>query len=323
MWKKRFMGILLLVMAMSVTGCLGMTSRYYYESAMHELEQQNYDSAKGEIEKAIESESDKKEYYICRGMVEVGLKDYKKAEEDFKNSISDDKDSKVSLENNKNAYRGLGIVNMYNGNYDQAIKYFDDALKIKELSSIDIDILKYKAETYLKNNSYDEVEKICSEIDKIDKNNSDLYVIKGRVLLAKNDYDKAEAEFDKAISNDNMSGYYYKAILCGKKKDSENMIKNYQDYMDKDSTASKSLVYGEISTYMVKEGEYKEALKMIEEGLKESKESGIQTLKYNEIAAYEGLLDYKTAITKSKEYLKDYPDDENVKNELAFLQTRV
>jgi len=322
--KKKSLGIcLLLIIYINVTACMGLTAKYYYESAMSDLDEQNYESANEQIAKAIESEPDKKEYYICRGLVEVGLKDYKKAEEDFNNSISKDSDDKTALENNKNAYRGLGIVNMYNAKYDEAIKYFDMALKIKQLENIDIDILKYKAETYLKSGAYDKVDEVCNDINKKDQNNSDLYVIKGRVLLAKKDYENAQKQFDSAISNDNMSGYYYKALVCGQQKDSENMIKNYHEYMDKDSNANKGLIYGEISTYLVNEGAYDEALKVIKEGLSESNESGIQTLKYNEIAVYEKKQDYNTAIAKSEEYLKEYPNDENVKKELAFLKTRV
>ena len=48
----------------------------------------------------------------------------------------------------------------------------------------------------------------------------------------------------------------------------------------------------------------------------------MQTLKFNEVIAYEYMGDYKTAAALMNSYLRSYPDDETAKREYEFLQTR-
>ena len=48
----------------------------------------------------------------------------------------------------------------------------------------------------------------------------------------------------------------------------------------------------------------------------------IQTLKYNEIVAYEYMQEFRTAATLMKDYVKLYPDDKAARREYEFLKTR-
>ena len=50
--------------------------------------------------------------------------------------------------------------------------------------------------------------------------------------------------------------------------------------------------------------------------------SALQEMKFNVIAAYEGMEDFESAKTKLKEYLEEYPDDEQAQKEMTFLETR-
>ena len=45
-------------------------------------------------------------------------------------------------------------------------------------------------------------------------------------------------------------------------------------------------------------------------------------MQYNVIVAYEQAKDWESAKVKLKEYLNDYPDDQNAQKELEFLETR-
>ena len=49
----------------------------------------------------------------------------------------------------------------------------------------------------------------------------------------------------------------------------------------------------------------------------------MQELLFNEIVAYEKQLDFNTAFSKAQEYMKMYPDDQEAKKELEFLQSRI
>ena len=48
----------------------------------------------------------------------------------------------------------------------------------------------------------------------------------------------------------------------------------------------------------------------------------LQEMKFNVIAAYEGMEHFESAKTKLKEYLEEYPDDEQAQKEMTFLETR-
>ena len=48
----------------------------------------------------------------------------------------------------------------------------------------------------------------------------------------------------------------------------------------------------------------------------------IREMKYNEIICYEKLADWENAREKANEYLSEYPDDEAVRKEAEFLETR-
>ena len=48
----------------------------------------------------------------------------------------------------------------------------------------------------------------------------------------------------------------------------------------------------------------------------------MQTLKFNEIVAYEYLNEFEQATILLDNYLKIYPDDEQAKREYGFLSTR-
>jgi tetratricopeptide (TPR) repeat protein len=69
-------------------------------------------------------------------------------------------------------------------------------------------------------------------------------------------------------------------------------------------------------------GEYELALSAFHAAMQIEDNDMLQTLKFNEIVAYEYMEDYKTAAALMNSYLKAYPDDEQAKREYEFLQTR-
>lgn len=69
-------------------------------------------------------------------------------------------------------------------------------------------------------------------------------------------------------------------------------------------------------------GEYGQALQYIQEGLALDDEDARQELLFNEVVAYERMLDFSTAQAKAREYVSLYPTDETGQRELEFLNTR-
>ena len=68
--------------------------------------------------------------------------------------------------------------------------------------------------------------------------------------------------------------------------------------------------------------DYEGALTAFQQAMNIEDNGMMQTLKMNEIVAYERLQQYKQAATLMSSYLKSYPDDETAKREYEFLKTR-
>ncbi len=107
--------------------------------------------------------------------------------------------NKEALENEK-AYRTVGINDLKEGKYEDAIKAFDKALAQKKgsVTNLEIDICYYKALAQFKNgDSEDAISTYTSVIEYDDT--QDAYYLRGNVYLQENQIKKAISDFDQAI----------------------------------------------------------------------------------------------------------------------------
>lgn len=68
--------------------------------------------------------------------------------------------------------------------------------------------------------------------------------------------------------------------------------------------------------------DYEAALTAFQEGMKVENCPCMQSLRFNEIVAYEYLGEFEKAKVLMESYLLTYPDDEEAKREQEFLKTR-
>lgn len=110
----------------------------------------------------------------------------------------------------------------------------------------------------------------------------------GRVYLAQEDYDHAQAVYEQVQEAFGASvGSYNGLALCA-----------------------------------IQRGDYDSALTYIGQGLALEGTEGKQELYFNEIIAYEKKLDFATAKVKAEAYTQNYPSDEAGQKEWTFLKTR-
>ena len=81
-------------------------------------------------------------------------------------------------------------------------------------------------------------------------------------------------------------------------------------------------LYNQLSSCLVRQGEYQDALIMIKKGMQLADESQMADFLWNESICYEKMGNYDTAIEKLMSYLEQYPADKDAKKELAFLYSR-
>ena len=72
----------------------------------------------------------------------------------------------------------------------------------------------------------------------------------------------------------------------------------------------------------MKQGEYESALAAFQNAMQIPDNGMMQTLRFNEIIAYEYLGEFTQAAVLLDNYLKNYPDDETAQREYGFLSTR-
>ena len=85
---------------------------------------------------------------------------------------------------------------------------------------------------------------------------------------------------------------------------------------------TKAEIYNQLGLCRIHMGEYELALQAFQTAMNIEDNEIMQSLKFNEVVAYEYMEDYKTAAALLNNYLKSYPDDETAQREYRFLKTR-
>lgn len=150
----------------------------------------------------------------------------------------------------------------------------------------------------------------------------------GVKALKEGDYASALSRFQEAAKSSDASlaaeGYQGMGMTYYETGDYSAALDAFEEALDKGGkeTAQLDNLAGVCA---MQTGDYGAGLEYIQAGLAladpEDKEL-YQEMRYNEIVCLEQQGDWENAKEKVKDYLEDYPDDENAQKEAEFLQTR-
>lgn len=198
----------LLLIVTLLGGCSAKTAGSYYKEGIKNFKNKDYEKAEENLHKALELNGERAEYYIDYGMTLVMIGEFETAEKYFDKAILD-KDNSIVNKNNKLALRGKGINYYMSFDYINAITEFEKALSIKELESLDTDILYYIGSAQTKAGLYEEAVATYTKI--LDKNPSDAatYIERGFVYGKLSDFENGLKDYDKAIGLDKHNYDYY------------------------------------------------------------------------------------------------------------------
>lgn len=214
------------------------------------------------------------------------------------------------------AYYLRGCVKLYSGDFEGAKADFELTLGL-DAQNYDRLVQIY---TVLEDNGYKEEgreylrQAIAANEDSM--TNYDL----GRIYYYLEDYENAKAYLLQVkISSD-----YEAALYLGRTYESlgdYNYASSiYTDYTLIDQT--KAEIYNQLGLCYMQMSEYELALTAFQTAMNIENNDIMQSVKFNEIAAYEYMGDFKTAAALMSDYLKTYPDDETAQREYKFLKTR-
>lgn len=335
------------VVLFSLTGC-GKSGRENIDAGMEAIAGMEYEQALDYFENALAKGEDSRLLYRGQGLAYMGLTQYEEAAQSFEKALAnsnilvDNLDYDINYylatayyktgkaaeaidvynailalkENERNAYYLRGTIELEQGSYDAAIADFDKtiALNKKDYGQL---ISIYQV---LEKNGYKQVgqEYLQAAMETDEKSMTDYE--RGRISYYLEDYTSACAYLERARSNGDEETILYLGKTYEALGDYNYAANVYSAYVAEHTDSEQ--MYNQLGMCRMKMGSYEEALQAFQAGMNVENNDLLQTLQFNEIAAYEYMGEFKKAAVLMDNYLKTYPGDEEAKRENVFLQTR-
>lgn len=347
MKKKNLLAIGALIMLLCA-GCGAEEKTDNTSMGMEAIQNLEYEAALNYFNAALEENED--ERLLCRGMglAYMGLSQYDNAAAYFERALQLSDGTLRDIDFDINYY--LATAYFRNGQAEDAIKSYDAILALRP-KEIEAYYLRGCVKIY--NGDFESAKLDFDQTIVLDPKNYDR-LIQIYEVLVDNGYREAGKEYlqqviannEKDISNYDLGRIYYYLEDYENAKNYLSQVKIstdyeaslylgrtyealgdynyaatiYNDYTLNDQ--SKAEIYNQLGLCRMQMGEYELALMAFQSAMNIEGNTMMQTLKFNEIVAYEYMEDYKTAAALMSDYLKSYPDDETAQRENKFLKTR-
>lgn len=327
------------------TGCGGTGGRL--ANATQLIQGLDYEGALAELAAAEEAGENRRLIERARGIAYMGLTDYGQAAEAFLKSLAQSNGFVQSIDFDTNyylaaAYTKAGSYSEAEATYNAIIAlrpegeaYFlrgnvrmnlGDAQGAKEdfnrVLSMDpgnydrlIEIYEILAYFGYREDGQEYLSTALSGGDK----RMDNYA-RGRIYYYQGEYQKACLALEEARGEGNAKSYLYLGRAYEATGDYNYAASVYSSYLAQYEENAE--VYNQLGLCEMARGEYSEALAAFQAGMQLGNSAMMQTLSFNEIAAYEHLGEFERAYVLISNYLSNYPDDQQARREYDFLSTR-
>ncbi|MDD6036921.1 MAG: tetratricopeptide repeat protein [Lachnospiraceae bacterium] len=278
-------------------------------------EEKDYDNAKLYFEKALaesmlpELDADIRMYLAdtleCEG-------DYEAAIAVYDTLLSERKEYAAG-------YRARAYMSYVLGAYEESLADYDAAILL-EPKNFDLYFGKYNVLGKLGKTS--EQLELLGQITKIENPTSeDLYFI-AKAQYFSGEYDTALDGLMTAAESGYEDSYFYAGEICRMRNDYGQAIHNYERYIE-GSGAKDAAAYNQMAICQLRQERLSEALETVLAGQKLSDTLHGKQLLFNEVVILEKMGNYNTAYERAAAYIRQYPEDEKMQEELRFLSTRV
>lgn len=144
---------------------------------------------------------------------------------------------------------------------------------------------------------------------------------KGRINYLLGENETALSLLEEAAKGKEKQAYYYLAEIYSIMGDEESAKSNMNAYMESGVADSYGLFT--IANDELAKGNYDMVIECLTAALKLEKVPNKQIIMKTLVIAYENKLDFASALDLMTKYVAEYPDDEEAKRELTFLETRI
>ncbi len=350
--KKWLMAFLILVILLFCMGCANKKISNT-KTGMDAVAVLDYETALANFEKAVLNGENLELAYRGQGIAYMGLTKYEEAIHSFEKALKsagmfpgdleydinfymatakykmEDTEGAIKIldgildlqKKNKDAYLLRGSAKVKKGDYENGLK---DLEKAMELSGSSVDML---VQVYLVLEQGGHKEEGQAYLTKaMEKGSSLSEYDKGTLAYYLEDYENARNYLETARTDKNVKDTKAGNILSMLGRTYEQLGDRnyaavlYEEYL-KDH-ADDVVLQNQLGLCKLGAGDYQGALTAFQNALKLESNELTQSLKYNEIVAYEYLGDFDKAKVLMKAYLKAYPDDSSANREYKFLKTR-
>ncbi len=345
--KRRGGALAVVCLLLILTGC-GAREQENIEQGMAAIEAQDYEGALACFEAALVAGEDRQLLYRGQGIAYIGLTQYEEAAEALESSLSYSDGNIGGLEFDTNYY--LALAYDKSGDTQKAVKVYDAILNLRQNEK---EAYYLRGVLELEEEEFDRAQKDFQEAVSLDREDYDCLLNiyrsleekgyreageeylraalsdgeasmsdydKGRLYYYLEDYDNARNSLEKARDTGSAEAVLFLGMTYEALGDYNYASSVYLNYLDAHPDTPQ--VQNQLGICRMQMGDYEAALSAFEAGLASEDTSCLQTLKFNEIAAYEYLTEFQKAAGLMKDYLAAYPDDTKAQREYEFLKTR-
>ncbi len=333
------------LLAATLAGC-GKEQSQLYDRGMEAMEQQDYVTAIGMFQGAIEARERLAESCRAVGIAYLESGEYDKAAQAFQDSLDAMEHKHEAFQKDVMFYQAEAL--RLSGNTDQALEVYDQM----EKTFSDGDVYFSRGCLYLERKEYDQAKadfekasdkdksyEMCLNIYQMYQDSSmkadgdgflekaagitpkdaeDYYAL-GCVYYYLEDTDQARTALEKAREEGSAQALSMLGNIYLKQNDTQSARQVFEQALggEEQAAARNGLALCDLA-----EGNYDSALEHINSGLASASGQDRENLLYNQIVAYEKKLDFAQAKTLMAAFLEEFPDNDAALRENLFLQSR-
>ena len=223
----------------------------------------------------------------------------------------------IAFNENAKAYFLRGNLYYHQNEEENALKDYAAAIE-KDGKNYDLYIGVYEA--LIAHSKEKEALEYLNQALEISGNRAYDKMQRGRIQFLLGEQQAAISLLEEAIKGKETTAYYYLAEIYSLMGDVENAENTMKTFIESGSADSYSLF--KIANDQIEKGNFVMAIECLNLALNLEQVPNKQILMKTLVIAYEHNLNFEKALEVMTDYVEQYPEDEEAKRELTFLETR-